>query len=148
MPPVEAAVKAVAKPVALLLAFDALRDARLPRIASGVQNHHQLGPPLTSPLRPRRTMPTTTTECLGRTPCGLLVLLVLLVLLPGGAAGPYPTALPVADTTAINHCCSRYTGTIPTEARAGITATLSADERTIFVEMGRASTLNAWLPCR
>ena len=69
-------------------------------------------------------MPTTTTACLGRTLRGLFVLLVLLVLLPGGAADPFPTALPVADTTAIGGNSAGYTGTIPTEARAGTTATL------------------------
>ena len=90
-------------------------------------------------------MPTTT-ACLGRTLRGLLVLIVLLVLLPGGAAGPFPTTLPVADTTAISGSSAGYTGTIPTEARAGTTATLSADD--LRSEMGRASTLNAWLPCR
>ena len=74
------------------------------------------------------------------------LLFVLLVLLPGGAAGPFPTTLPVADTTAISGYSSGYTGTIPTEARAGPTATLSADD--LRSEMGRASTLNAWLPCR
>ena len=72
----------------------------------------------------------TTTACLGRTLCGLRGLLVLLVLLPGGEADSFPTTLPVADTTAISGGSSGYTGTIPTEARAGTTTTL---QRTIFV---------------
>ena len=138
-------MKAVAKPVALLLAFDALRDARLPRIASGGTEPPLARTATDRPLRPRRTMPTTTTECLGWTLCGVFGLLVLL---PGGAAGSFPTTLPVADTTAINGYNSGYTGTIPTEVRAGPTATLQRTSGRSSFRDGLRIHAECMAPCR